>query len=444
MPSPSPNPLARRRAAYANLLRSTLLENEYVPVTPYAKQARFLLDPRSEGFYGGAAGGGKSEAILMGAAQYVSIPGYAALILRRTYQDLAMEGAIMDRSHEWWDGSPAKWSEIDKRWTFPSGATITFGYLQHERQKFRYKSAEFQYVGWDELTDFTETMYEYLFSRLRKKAGNPVPLRVRSASNPDGTHSDWVRERFVPTDPNDIDETTGRPRRLPLPPGRFFVPANLDDNPHLDQDEYAKQLARLDPVTYEMLRFGNWDVRRTGGMIDRDAFGLVDRRPTTTNFVRAWDLAGTDSETADFTVGTLWAEHGGRFTICDVQRFRADPGGVETRMREVAEHDGHNVRIGIPQDPGQAGKSQVQHLARNVLQGFAVEASPESGSKEVRARPWLAAARLGLVDVVRAPWNAAFFSEVEAFPDGANDDIVDACSRSHAMLSKPTPRAGRL
>ncbi len=437
MPSRSPDPAARRRAAYERLLATTILENEYIPVTPYPKQARFLLDPRHEGFYGGAAGGGKSEAILMGAAQYVSIPNYAALILRRTYQDLAMEGAIMDRSHEWWDGTSARWSEIDKRWTFPSGATITFGYLQHERQKFRYKSAEFQFVGWDELTDFTETMYEYLFSRLRKKAGNPVPLRVRSASNPDGVHAEWVRERFVPMDP----ETN---EMIALPPGRFFVPANLDDNPHLDQKAYERQLAMLDPVTFEMLRHGRWDVRRTGGMIDRDAFRLIDRAPDTTNVVRAWDLAGTDSATADWTVGTKWAYHQARFSICDIVRFRADPGGVERRMRETAEMDGPNVRIGIPQDPGQAGKSQVKHLATNVLQGFAVEASPESGSKEVRARPWLAAARNGLVDVVRAPWNSTFFAEAEAFPDGPFDDTIDACSRSHSMLAGPTPFASRL
>lgn len=140
----------------------------------------------------------------------------------------------------------------------------------------------------------------------------------------------------------------------------------------------------------------------------------------------------------------LIAEHGGRFTICDVQRFRLDPGGVEARIQEVAKHDGPSVRIGIPQDPGQAGKAQVQHYARNVLAGYALEGTPESGSKEVRARPWMAAARLGLFDVVRAPWNSAFFGEAEAFPDGPHDDQIDAVSRGHSMLAGPTVRVGRL
>ena len=127
----------------------------FIPHRPTDQQLTFLAtgvllgsqypDEASEVLYGGAAGGGKSDALLMGALQYVDVPGYAALILRRTYADLALPGAIMARSKEWLKTTPARWNNNDKTWTFPSGATLTFGYLQHADDVYRYQSAEFQY-----------------------------------------------------------------------------------------------------------------------------------------------------------------------------------------------------------------------------------------------------------------------------------------------------------
>lgn len=122
----------------------------------------------------------------MGGLQFVTVPGYAALLLRRTYRDLALPGALNQMGHEWLQGTAAKWSGIDNRWTFPSGATLTFGYLDTDADKYRYQSSEFQYVGFDELTQFTEDAYRYLFSRLRKRTGVNIPIRMRAASNPGG------------------------------------------------------------------------------------------------------------------------------------------------------------------------------------------------------------------------------------------------------------------
>ena len=95
-------------------------------------------------------------------------PGYTAIILRRTYRDLALPGALMDRSKEWLSGTDARWNEIQHAWTFPSGAKLQFGYLEAETDKYRYQGAEFQGIFPDELTQFTETQYTYLFSRLRR------------------------------------------------------------------------------------------------------------------------------------------------------------------------------------------------------------------------------------------------------------------------------------
>ena len=95
----------------------------------------------------------------MGALQFVDVPGYAAILFRRTYADLSLPGALMDRAKEWLAGTAARWSDKEKTWHFPSGATLTFGYLEHEDDKYRYQSSEFQFLGFDELTQFSEAQF---------------------------------------------------------------------------------------------------------------------------------------------------------------------------------------------------------------------------------------------------------------------------------------------
>lgn len=222
---------------------------QYCPHKPTAPQERFLKLTCREGLYGGAAGGGKSDALLMDALQGVNVPGYSAILFRRTYTDLALPGAIMDRSHEWLSGTDAKWNDRDKTWVFPSGATLSFGYLDGPRDHFRYQGAEFQYIGFDELTQFLEKQYVYLFSRLRRTHGVTVPLKMRGATNPGDIGHEWVKRRF-------LDE----------PDDRAFVPAKLEDNPHLDRVAYLDALGQLDPVTRQQLRDGLW-VRDTSGLV---------------------------------------------------------------------------------------------------------------------------------------------------------------------------------
>lgn len=221
----------------------------YIRAIPTDKQAAFLLLDAREALYGGAAGGGKSQALLMAALQYADVPGYAALLLRRTLTDLALPGALMDRAADWLAGTPARWSQKDKTWTFPSGATLTFGYLDHPSHRYRYQSSEFQFIGFDELTQFGESEYTYLFSRLRRRTDVLAPLRMRSASNPGGIGHDWVRRRFL------IDGVRQ---------GRLFVPAGLDDNPHMDRASYAQNLGALDPLTRDRLLKGDWDIADDG------------------------------------------------------------------------------------------------------------------------------------------------------------------------------------
>lgn len=246
--------LARRAVA-----RSAAATKKYCPHEPTPKQRAFVEYDGLEALYGGAAGGGKSDALLMSALKYAHVPGYAALLLRQSYTDLALPGAIMDRSHAWFAGTDAHWDGINKRWRFPSDTSLSFGYLEGPRDRFRYQSAEFQYIGFDEETQFQEVDYTYLFSRLRS-AGIKVPLRMRGATNPGGVGHAWVKKRFGIPDELDM----GQP--LIGPDERVFFPARLEDNPHIDSEGYEKSLAQLDFVTREQLRRGVWR---------QDASGLV-------------------------------------------------------------------------------------------------------------------------------------------------------------------------
>jgi predicted phage terminase large subunit-like protein len=167
---------------------------------------------------------------------------------------------------------------------------------------------------------------------------------------------------------------------------------------------------------------------------------ILDAVPAGGSAVRAWDLASTSqvgTNDPDFTAGVkLRRLPEGRFVIEDVVRFRGGPDEVEAAIVNTAKRDGKSVRIGLPLDPGQAGKQQVLYLTRK-LSGFTVESSPESGDKATRAAPVASQCNVGNLAVVKAQWNAALLDELAFFPAGSKDDQVDALSRAFAMVSSP-------
>ena len=219
---------------------------------PFDNQVFFLTYPSEELLYGGQAGGGKSDALLMAALQYVLEPDYSALILRRTYQDLSQPGAIMDRCRKWLnpyvEAKIIKFDRDTKTYTFPSSATLTFGYLSHDNDLDQYQGSEFQFVGFDELTQFTERQYTYLHSRLRKLKKSNIPIRMRAGTNPGGRGHEWVKQKFILGD---------------VP----FIPSSYLDNIHLDTVEYTKSLEKLDELTKRQLMHGDWDAVITKGLL---------------------------------------------------------------------------------------------------------------------------------------------------------------------------------
>lgn len=366
----------------------------YVPHEAHPQQAKFLGLDCIEALYGGAAGGGKSDALLMAALQYVHVPGYAAILFRRTYKDLALPGAIMSRSHEWLANTRAHWDGVNCRWRFPSGASLSFGYLDSENDKFRYQSAEFQFVGFDELTQFPEGWFRYLFSRLRRKDGMPVPIRMRGATNPGGIGHEWVRRRYLSDDPD-------------APP---FVPAKLEDNPSVDAVAYEESLSRLDATTRKQLRDGVW-VRDSGGLVYQfdegrmgiDGAELVDpitRKTQLTKYVLAIDFGFTDS-TAFAVLG--WRPHDKAVYL--VESFKASkltPSEAAEKAHELNLTYKFSLMVG---DIGGLGKGYVEEARRRFK--LPIEAAEKQNKR-------------GYIDLL----NGAFHNDEFKLVRGKNDALI--------------------
>lgn len=257
----------------------------YVPHEPTPKQRAFLILPQREAFFGGAAGGGKSDALLMAALQFVDVPSYAALILRKQLVDARQPGSIIFRAREWLAGTDAVYREGEHTWYFPSGATLTFGKLQNMGDALSYQGTEYQFIAADELTQLGEREFDYVCSRLRRKQcpthraqprndcrvcrmmGNlaQVPLRIRTASNPGGPGHTWVRRRYAIQRVEGAYTPGGRPLFQGRVPGKPHIPSFIEDNPYLDQEAYLETLAGMvDPVTREQLLAGNWGITAEG------------------------------------------------------------------------------------------------------------------------------------------------------------------------------------
>lgn len=420
------------RRLLAEITAPTEVQRFGAPFPLSAPQQRFKALTCLEALYGGAAGGGKSAAMIDLALEHVHHRDYVALLIRRTYKDLSGPGGLMDLSRQWLAGTGASFHIGNATWTFPSGARLVFGHLSDPDSHERYQGLGYNFLGFDELTHHREHQYRWLLSRLRKAPGAPFPSRVRATANPGGPGHDWVKARFV--DPATRD------------PDADFVPALLQDNPGIDHEDYRKQLSKLPAALRAQLEHGDWDARADGNLVQRGWFKYIDAsdvpHEAIANSARFWDLAATEEsphKDPDYTSGVRLGEHGGTWYVLDRRKDRLSALGVEKLVRSTADQDGTLVPVGIEQEPGSSGKAIISHYQRNVLVGYACRGILSSGSKVQRAGPFAAACEAGNVYLVRAPWNADYVDTWCGFPFGAHDDDVDASSGAMGMV---TPGGG--
>jgi len=217
-------------------------------------QTEFLAAAETDVLYGGAAGGGKSYAMLVDPLRYAHRAAHRALIIRRSMPELR---ELIDKSRELYPKAfpGCKYREVEKLWNFPSGAKIEFGFLERDADVYRYQGQAYSWIGFDEITHLpTEFSWNYLASRLRTTDSEITPY-MRCTANPGGVGAHWVKNRYI--QPSEPDKSFVGKDGLT----RKFIPARLEDNPFLATDgRYEQMLKALPPTQRKQLLEGNWDV----------------------------------------------------------------------------------------------------------------------------------------------------------------------------------------
>lgn len=447
-------------------------------------QEAFLASPADIVFFGGAAGGGKTYALLLEPLRHItSVDGFGAVFFRRTTPQITGEGGLWDETFNIYPHFHATEREGLLDWHFPPyDNAVKFVHMEHERNRFNWKGAQIPLICFDQIEDFTRSQFFYMLSRNRSGCG--VRPYIRATYNPvppDEDPGGWLHE-FVGwyldengeyPDPDkagvvrwfiNIDErlhwfdseAAAQGAYPDIPPKSFsFIPASVFDNAILLERDpgYLANLYALDLVDQERLLNGNHLIKPSAGKVfNRAWFEVVDALPAEIGRqVRFWDLAATERKQRNnahaATAGVRMArsavatEAGGTpqytYYVLDVAEQQFDPGKTDALLKNTASQDGRHVAVRWEQEGGSAGKRDAAYITR-MLAGYDARGVPPQGDKLARSRALAAQAYAGNVKVLRGPWNDAFLNHMHAIPDGSRWDIHDAAAGAFNELVKPT------
>jgi predicted phage terminase large subunit-like protein len=437
-------------------------------------QEDFLSSSADIAFYGGAAGAGKTFALLMEPLRHINIPNFGAVTFRRTMPQITSEGGLWDTSYQLYFAYNGRPINMPLRWTFPKKVKFTFHHLQYENTVHNWDGSQIPLLMFDEAQHFTEKQIFYMLTRNRSTCG--IYPYCRGTCNPDPDsfllklllQAGFVNEKtgypiyensgklmwFVRIDgklywDRAPDKLCKRFKKS-IPKSFTFIPGRLTDN---------KILMRLDPgyeanlkaqPEYERLRLemGNWFARpNAGDLFKRHYWKPIDydNVPSLIRAVRYWDRAATvpndKNPDPNWTVGILIGECVyGKYYILDVIRDRIEPYDVQQLILKTAEFDGEDVEVWIEQDPGQAGKYERTSYEQAFEKvGKSVSFYEKgSGSKLSMWKPFAIEVKRGNVYVIKASWNNDFMNEMEGVTDGTqdgHDDQADASSGGFAILT---------
>lgn len=427
-------------------------------------QYNFLCSSADIAFYGGAAGGGKSYALLLEHLKYFHNPKFRSVIFRRNSVQVRNPGGLWHESmavYKYYKGHPR---EAFLEWIFPSKSTLKFAHLEHEKSIYDWQGSQIPFIAFDELTHFTESQFTYMLSRNRSTSG--VKPYVRATCNPDV--NSWVREWvdwYIDENGFAIPERSGVIRwfirkdgvlhwansRAEIidqfgdesqPKSFTFISAKVTDNKILMEKDpaYIANLQALSRVERERLLGANWNVKVVAGSYFQEQwFEIVDILPGGwVKSVRYWDRAATspneENKDPDWTRGLRMVKYpNGTWIVADLRSLRGSPLEVEKLIVNTASWDGYDTIIYGEEDPGSAGKSDIGNFTR-MLAGYYVQTVRNTKDKETRAKAVSAQSEAGNIKILRGPWNKEFFNELENFPLGAHDDIVDVYSGAFNVL----------
>ena len=445
-------------------------------------QELFLSTPADIAIYGGAAGGGKTYALLLEAVRHTKNPKFGAVIFRRQSIQITQEGGLWDSSFEAYGGIKGAEPKTSPRrhWRFKSGARVGFAHIDGDMDLRGWQGSQIALIGFDELTHFTKKQFFYMLSRNRTTCG--IHPYMRATCNPDadswvaGFISWWIDPETGYPIPersgvirymvhnNDIvtwfdtkEEGVEFARQIGLNEDEAnravksvtFIASTLKDNKILMENDpgYLANLLALTEVEKERLLRGNWKIKPSAGSFFKriQIKEILKVLPDDIiSLCRGWDLAATDEDEnkdAAYTAGVLIAKRAcGRFLVVDVINQQLKAGDVRKLVLTTAQIDNAKyskfggVRQRLPQDPGQAGKEQAQSYV-NMLAGYDVIPRTESGSKESRAEPMAAQWQQGFFDVMEGEWNEEYFNQLESFPESKFKDMVDAGSSAFGEIT---------
>lgn len=433
------------------------------------KQEMFLSSPADIVIYGGAAGAGKTFAILMEPLRYVHNPKFGAVIFRRTMPEITKEGAMWDNSMELYPLLNGLANVNERRWYFPKGGRVTFSHIQYDKDLDTWRGAQIALMAFDQLETFSEKQFFYMLSRNRSTSG--VRPYVRATCNPQpgwlAKFIDWwigedgkaipdrcgVIRYFVRIDDRII--WADSPKALSIehpgmqPKSVTFIYASIYDNKILMEKDpgYLANLKAQSMVDRARLLDGNWKIEPSAGNIFNKAwFGTVPAMPSGGEIVLFWDFASTEKELAkpdpDFTAATAMMKNNGRFTVLDCVDFQQGPAETEKRFVNIslqwaakAKMLGAKLKVRWEQEPGSAAKRDAARLA-GLLPGLDAHAVGTGGKDKItRAKALSAQAEAGNVDVVEGDWNEHYLNHMHNQPDADHDDIMDSSSGAFNALT---------
>jgi predicted phage terminase large subunit-like protein len=431
----------------------------------YGPQEEFLKNDSDIAFYGGAAGGGKTYALLLDFLRHYNNGEAGAVCFRRTSNQVRNEGGLWDTSKKIYSLLGAEPKESSLTWVFPAGCKLKFSHLEYNKNVNDWQGAQIPIIYFDELTHFTEKQFWYMLSRNRSVSG--VKPYIRATTNPSA--KSWVKKlvewyigddglpireragvkRYFIRDDNKLVWSTDKKeleRNYPegLPKSFTFIPSKLSDNRILCKTDpsYLANLKALSKVERLQLLDGNWNVEESAGIyFKKSYFEEVNATPPLTNIVRCWDRAASefkdgDKGDPDFTVGLkLGVDKNNQFYILDIIRERYSALKVEQLILNTAKQDGVSCIVKGFQDPGGAGKNEIENFIR-MLSGFQIEVEKINVDKQTASKPSSAQAEAGNIKILKSCRNKEdFYIEAENFPEGRHDDIIDAFTGAFNYLS---------